>query len=75
MQTKTNLQGILLGAALGALTVISIAATLPQNPMVGRYQLALTESHVFKIDTVTGQVWKTTPSNSSPTFMAPNEGK
>lgn len=73
MLNKTK--GILLGAALGALTVISIAATLPQNPMVGRYQLALTEGHVFKIDTVTGQVWKTHPSNSSPTFMAPNEGK
>jgi len=73
MLNKTK--GILLGAALGALTVISIAATLPQNPMVGRYQLALSDGYVFKIDTVTGQVWKTNPSNSSPTFMAPNEGK
>ena len=75
MPNKTNLKGILLGASLGALTVISIAATLPQNPIVGRYQVAVGDGYIFKIDTMTGQVWQSSSRNPPLSFMAPNEGK
>ena len=42
----------------------------------GRFQLVATsDGNIFKIDTTTGQVWKTTSSSPSSDFMSPNVAK
>src|ERR1017187_8188321 len=54
MQNKTNIKSMVIGAALGALLVLSIAAATTQTSPYGRFQLATGDGYIFKIDTTTG---------------------
>lgn len=74
MKIKTNLVSLLAGVALGAVAVLSIAATSMETFSTGRFQLVVTDNYVFKIDTATGQVWHTLTSSPSREFMRPNIG-
>ena len=70
-----NIKSLLIGTALGAILVLSMAAaTTPTSPY-GRFQLAAADGYLFKIDTTTGQVWKTFTTNPSPGFMSANADK
>jgi len=71
MQNKSNLKSLLLGATLGAILVLSIAAATPTpSSPYGRFQLAFDQNYLFKIDTTTGQVWRSFPGNPSAQFMS-----
>jgi hypothetical protein len=66
------MKSILIGMTLGALIVLSIAAAT-QNAPTGRFQLATSMDHyIFKIDTVTGQVWKTGSETTGFDFLSAN---
>jgi hypothetical protein len=72
MQNITNIKSMLIGMTLGALIVLSIAAAT-QNAPTGRFQLATSMDHyIFKIDTITGQVWKTGSENTGYDFLSAN---
>jgi hypothetical protein len=75
MQNKTIIKSMLLGATLGALTVLSIAAATTQTSPYGRFQLAIGDSWIFKIDTTTGQLWRSPAGNPSAEFMSADIGK
>ena len=78
MKLKTNLVSLLIGTALGAAAVLSIAAatsTSTDSSFNGRFQLLAADSYLFKIDTTTGQVWRTWTSSPSKDFMMPNIGR
>ena len=49
---------LLVGFALGLVVAAAVAAAVPGQPVVGRFQLGATHDHAFVIDTQTGQVWK-----------------
>lgn len=72
MQNKINIKNLLIGMALGAILVLSIAAATTQTPAYGRFQLTSGENYIFKIDTTTGQVWKSFTGNPSAGFMSAN---
>ncbi len=67
-----NFKSMALGIVLGAILVIGIAAAT-QTITGGRYQLLASEGYLFKIDTSTGQVWKTLVSRTDAEFLKPNE--
>jgi hypothetical protein len=75
MQNRTDIKSLLIGAAMGALMVLAIAAATTESPSYGRYQLAMTDNYIFKIDTTTGQVWKSLTGNPSQQIMSANVGK
>ena len=76
MKFKTNIVSLLIGTALGAAAVLSIAAvSSTDSSAYGRFQLVVTENYLFKIDTATGQVWNTYANSPSKSFMAPNIGR
>jgi len=74
MQNITNIKSMLIGMTLGALIVLSIAAATKNAPTAtGRFQLAASTDHyIFKIDTITGQVWKTGSENTGYDFLSAN---
>jgi hypothetical protein len=72
MQKKIDIKSMVLGAALGAVIMLSVAAT--HSSSGGRYQLVAADSYLFKIDTTTGQIWSTL-SSLSREFMAANAEK
>lgn len=74
MKIKTNLASLLAGIAIGAIAILSIAATSTDSAASGRFQLLATENNLFKIDTATGQVWRTWVNSPSKEFMQPNIG-
>jgi hypothetical protein len=59
---------------MGAVIVLSIAAATTETSPYGRFQLAMTDNYIFKIDTTTGQVWKSITSIPSKEFMSANVG-
>ena len=63
---------MLIGAALGAILVLSIAAATSENSHDGRFQLTATDNYMFKIDTSTGQVWKALTAAPGSDFMSAN---
>ena len=77
MKAKLNPTSLLLGAILGALTTLTIAATTisTQTGTAGRFQLLATDNNVFKIDTATGQVWRTYATHDLGNFAKPNAPK
>ena len=75
MQNKINIKSLLLGTVLGTLIVVSIAAATTQTLAYGRFQLATGDGCIFKIDSTTGQVWKSYTSQPSAEFMSANVGK
>jgi hypothetical protein len=72
MNKKIDSKSTILGMILGSLVVLSIAAATGQSSSGGRFQIALADHHLFKIDTATGQVWRAIVHNPDPKFMAPN---
>lgn len=70
-----KIKNMLIGAALGALIVLSFGAATTQTSPYGRYQLATGDGYIFKIDTTTGQVWKSFTTRTSGDFMAVNAVK
>ena len=73
MKIKSNLVSLLAGVALGTLAVLSIAA-VSTDYAGGRFQLLATDRFLYKIDTSTGQVWRTYVDSPSREFMQPNIG-
>jgi len=74
MQNRTDIKSLLIGAIMGALMVLAIAAATSESPPYGRFQLAMTDNYVFKIDTTTGQVWKSLTGAPSKEIMSANVG-
>ena len=70
MQTKIDIKSMVLGAALCAVVMLSVAAATTQNSSSGRYRLVAGDSYAWKIDTTTGQVWRTASGSPSKDFMA-----
>jgi len=72
MKHKFNITSMLVGAAIGTVAMLTIAAT-PSSPTLsyGRFQLVTSDHYLFKIDTSTGQVWRTLVNSPSDKFMAP----
>jgi hypothetical protein len=78
MKTKSNLISLLVGAALGAGAVLSIAAIQTDTSSGGRFQLLVSNDKLFKIDTATGQIWwnwLSSLGNPSSGIMRPNIGE
>src|SRR5579871_6614471 len=80
MQNKLNGKSAAIGAVVGAIAALCIGAAT-QNTATGRYKLTVFEPPnyapcVLKIDTMTGQVWSSTPGHQIPwaEFMGPNAG-
>jgi hypothetical protein len=72
MENKVNMKSMFLGATLGAVVLLCGAAVNSQSHPNGRYQLVVTDSYVFKIDTTTGQVWKSLVKSTQTKFMEAN---
>jgi hypothetical protein len=72
MNKKTNIKSMMIGAALGVLGLLAVAASTTQTLPFGRFQLVATDNYIFKIDTTTGQVWRSYANSTSKEFMAPN---
>jgi hypothetical protein len=72
MKLKSNIASLLMGAVLGVVAVLTIAAASTQTQTCGRFQLLVADSYVYKIDTSTGQVWQTHVHSMSKDFKAPN---
>ena len=66
---------LLLGAAIGALMMIAIGAARSESQSPGRFQLVAADGHVLKIDTATGQVWKSITAKDDDDFGKPVLGK
>jgi hypothetical protein len=75
MKLKSPIVSLLIGTIIGATAVLSIAATSTDSSFNGRFQLLAADTYLFKIDTATGQVWRTWTSSPSKDFMAPNIGR
>jgi hypothetical protein len=75
MQRMIDVKSVLLGAALGVLTMACFGAAAHQGPQVGRFAIEGNPGHVFVLDTATGQVWQSfTPPTSgeeTPGFSSP----
>ena len=74
MKIKSNLVSLLTGAAIGAVAILSIAAASTETFSCGRFQLLASDGYLFKIDTATGQVWRSYINGTSKEFMRPNIG-
>ena len=79
MQKKIDLKSTVLGVALGTILVLSVSAATTPSASCGRYQLAVSElagyaPAIYKIDTATGQVWKSNAAAPTADFMAPVAG-
>ena len=72
MQFKPNISSMLIGAVLGAVAVLTVASASSGTLQQGRFHLLAADSYIFKIDTSTGQVWKSFVSSPSKEIMAPN---
>jgi hypothetical protein len=76
MQKKIDIKSTILGSALAAAVMLSVAAAPTKMGAPGRYQLITAEGGLlFKFDTATGQVWKTLSTGPGADFMAANVGK
>ena len=72
MKIKTNITSLLIGAAFGIAAILTMAAASSSTLSYGRFQLLAADNNLFKIDTSTGQVWRSFVSGPSKDFMAPN---
>ena len=71
MKIKSNIASLLAGIVLGAVAILSIAATSTDPSAPGRFQLLSVDRFIFRIDTATGQVWRTFIDGPSREFMQP----
>jgi hypothetical protein len=73
MNAKIDIKSALAGMLLGGILVLSVAAATQQNTSTQRFELLATSNDgLFKIDTATGQVWKTSISSPESKFTRPN---
>ena len=71
MRIKTNITSLLIGAAFAVAAMMTMAAASSSTLSYGRFQLVAADGYIFKIDTSTGQVWRSILSNPSKEFLAP----
>jgi hypothetical protein len=57
MKAMFDFKSLATGVILAALVLLALGASLNNPPQPGRFQIETTGSHVFVIDTATGQVW------------------
>lgn len=57
MKTTFDLKSLLVGAVLTVFVLLALGASLNGPAQVDRFRAATNPSHVFVIDTATGQVW------------------
>ena len=57
MKAMIDLRSFVVGAALSALVILALGASLADSPQAGRFRIQTTASNVFVLDTATGQVW------------------
>jgi hypothetical protein len=75
MNSTLNRTSLILGIFVGAAAVLTVAATnlnSTQTGTAGRFQLLAADSYLFKIDTETGQVWRTYLTHDLSNFGKPN---
>ncbi|MBN2316175.1 MAG: hypothetical protein JXM79_19770 [Sedimentisphaerales bacterium] len=75
MKTMFDLRSFFIGAALTVFVVFALGVSPSHSPQVDRFRFGASGSHVFVIDTATGQVWGkyVTPRQdlTSQEFMSP----
>lgn len=75
MKTMFDIRSVLIGAVLAVFLLLALGASLNSSPQVDRFRFGASGSHVFVIDTATGQVWGkyVTPRRdmTSQEFMGP----
>ena len=74
MNNKLNLTSLILGAVLGALAVFTMGAansSSTQTNAAGRFQLLAVDGSVFKLDSQTGQVWRSYVNSVLKSFCKP----
>jgi hypothetical protein len=74
MNNKLNLTSLILGAIIGALAVFTMGAansSSTQTNASGRFQLLASDGMIFKIDSRTGQVWRSYVSGDIKSFCNP----
>ena len=74
MKDRIEIKSLVLGALLGVLALLALGAVAPQGPNGARFRLIVAENQIFKIDTVTGQAWKTDVNRPDGAFMKANLG-
>ena len=57
MKTLFDLRSFFIGAVLTGFVLLAFGAALSHSPQVDRFRFGASGSHVFVIDTATGQVW------------------
>ncbi|MFC1636118.1 hypothetical protein ACFL5Z_14880 [Planctomycetota bacterium] len=57
MKKMFDIRSVLIGAALAVFLLLALGASLNSPPQVDRFRFGASASHVFVIDTATGQVW------------------
>jgi len=72
MQNKTDIKSMAIGAMVGAILVLSIAAATQESSHEGRFRLTASTTYLFKLDTTTGQVWQTPITIPSAEFKSAN---
>lgn len=75
MHKNFDIRSMVVGAVLSAGLVLSLAAAATQSGAAGRFQVAVTDGYIVKVDTITGQVWTTFLSRPSQEFLAHDWGK
>ena len=74
MNSRIEIKSLILGVLVGIGAILSIAAETTQSPCGGRFQLLAIDGSLFKIDTTSGQVWKTDVSRPDSAFKKANLG-
>ena len=78
MKNKLEIKSALIGAVLGVTVMVTVASAVILGegaPVASRFRLinaGYNNDHLFKIDTMTGQVWETSASNPRGEFLMPN---
>lgn len=71
MKKNVDIKSMLIGAGLGAVVMMCVAAASSQNWTSGRYQLVVSDHYAYRIDTATGQIWQASASSLTSNFKAP----
>jgi hypothetical protein len=73
MKRQIEIKSLVIGLLIGVGALLCIAAEATHSGG-GRFQLLATDGFLFKIDTTTGQVWKTDVSRPDSSFIKANLG-
>lgn len=74
MKMQLDVKSLVLGAVVGCLALVSVAAVGQGSglQLMGRFQLMMNDQYIYKIDTKTGQVWKGRAHSAGSSIMNAN---